>query len=70
MREALSRRVDRYRVTDRPRPRGEVCLSGAPVARGYFNLPDRTAEAFRVSQGDGRRWLRTGDIGEFDDNGE
>ncbi len=57
-----------YRVRDHPRPRGEVCLSGDPVAQGYFNLPERTSEAFHVGK-DGKMWLKTGDIGEFDDQG-
>ncbi len=40
---------------------GEVLLRGAPVMRGYHNLPDETAAAFTE---DG--FLRTGDIGELD----
>ncbi|MFC7273231.1 AMP-dependent synthetase/ligase [Paractinoplanes rhizophilus] len=43
---------------------GEVLLRGAPVMRGYHNLPQETEEAFTE---DG--WLRTGDIGELDDEG-
>jgi long-chain acyl-CoA synthetase len=43
---------------------GEVLVRGDVVMPGYRNLPDKTAEAFTD---DG--WLRTGDIGQFDDDG-
>jgi long-chain acyl-CoA synthetase len=43
---------------------GEVLVRGDVVMLGYRNLPDKTAE---VMTDDG--WLRTGDIGAFDDHG-
>ena len=42
---------------------GEILVRGDSVTSGYFNAPGATAAAFE----DG--WLRTGDIGELDDDG-
>ncbi len=42
---------------------GEVLIKSRGVMRGYWGLPDKTAETIE----DG--WLRTGDIGELDDHG-
>jgi long-subunit acyl-CoA synthetase (AMP-forming) len=43
---------------------GEVLIKSDTVMPGYRNLPEKTKEAFTD---DG--WLRTGDIGEFDEDG-
>ena len=55
-----------------PRPDGEigeVCVSGASVAAGYFNQPVATEEVFhaRVVGHESERYLRTGDLGFFDE---
>ena len=55
-----------YRVTD-PNPRGEVHVGGDNVAVGYFKNDKETEANFYEENG--RRWFRTGDIGEFDKDG-
>lgn len=56
-----------YRVTDTPNPRGEVHVGGDNVAVGYFKNKEETEKNFYEEAG--RRWFRTGDIGEFDHDG-
>jgi long-chain acyl-CoA synthetase len=45
-------------------PDGEIQTQALTNFKGYWNLPDKTAETFTV---DG--WLRTGDVGRIDDDG-
>jgi long-chain acyl-CoA synthetase len=47
---------------------GEICGYGRLVMEGYHNRPDATAEATWIDP-QGRRWLRTGDIGRLDEEG-
>jgi long-chain acyl-CoA synthetase len=55
-------------VDDRDQPlpsgeRGEICIRGPVVMRGYLNRADETAEILRGG------WLHTGDIGYLDHDG-
>ncbi|XP_042869237.1 long-chain-fatty-acid--CoA ligase 4-like isoform X1 [Penaeus japonicus] len=56
-----------YRITDKPRPRGEIIIGGNNIAVGYYKNPEKTKVDFLDE--DGCRWFRTGDIGEFDRDG-
>jgi len=57
-----------YTVDDQPNPRGEIVIGGGNVASEYFRLPGKTKEDFFRDKA-GRRWFRTGDIGEFNFHG-
>ena len=52
----------------RPGEAGEIVGLGRLTMTGYLNRPDATQEATWVDP-QGRRWLRTGDIGRLDDEG-
>ena len=48
--------------------RGELCISGPGVMKGYYNKPAETA-AIKHTHADGRIWVHTGDIGYLDEDG-
>jgi amino acid adenylation domain-containing protein len=57
---------------DREAPRGdegELYVKGGSVMRGYWNLPERNAQAF-YSDALGGQWHRTGDVVKIDQNGD
>ncbi|OAL36287.1 hypothetical protein AYO20_04445 [Fonsecaea nubica] len=47
---------------------GELWVSGPNIMKGYWNKPEATAKT--IVYEDGHRWLRTGDIGYYDDQGK
>jgi acyl-CoA synthetase (AMP-forming)/AMP-acid ligase II len=51
---------------------GEIWVQGPLVAQGYWQAPEATQETFHgtIQGEDGSSWLRTGDLGCFDDTGE
>jgi amino acid adenylation domain-containing protein len=53
--------VDRSGEPVTERQEGELCIRGAGVTHGYWNLPDQTARAF-LERPNGERWYRTGDL--------
>lgn len=53
-----------YAATDKPYPRGELCMYGASIFCGYYKRPDLTNECF-----DEQGWFRTGDVVEAYPNG-
>ncbi|VAI16975.1 unnamed protein product [Triticum turgidum subsp. durum] len=57
-----------YRISDSPRPRGEVVIGGHSITKGYFNNEAKTNEVYKVDER-GIRWFYTGDIGQFHPDG-
>lgn len=52
-----------YKNTDKPNPRGEIYIGGDNIAMGYWNMPEKTEEDFKVING--INYFATGDIGEM-----
>ena len=48
--------------------RGELCISGPCLMKGYYNKPEETAILLRRHP-DGRVWAHTGDMGYLDEDG-
>jgi len=51
-----------------PRQRGEICLGGPCIMKGYYKNPTAT-EAVIDTDANGVRWLHTGDLGYLDEEG-
>lgn len=51
-----------------PRDEGEIVIVGPSVSKGYLNNPEKTAASFL--EVDGQKAYRTGDLGQFDDQGQ
>ncbi len=59
--------------SDRVLPRmvkGEICIAGEGLARGYMNNDALTADRFVVNKVTGERMYRTGDVGRWSFNGQ
>ena len=63
------RLVDKEDPSHEPAPGepGEITIAGPQIMAGYWQRPDADAEVF--VEAEGRRWLRTGDVGRIDDAG-
>lgn len=60
--------VDPDTLADMPQGEiGEVLISGPQVMQGYWQKPEATAETIVVL--DGKKFLRSGDLGRFDEDG-
>jgi len=49
--------------------RGELCVRGPQVMKGYWNMPSETANVLREGPEGGAAWLHTGDVATMDEEG-
>ena len=47
---------------------GEICMSGPTVMKGYYKMPEETANVLRKHK-DGTLWLHSGDLGYINEDG-
>ena len=52
-----------------PGAKGEICLGGPCIMKGYYENPKATEAAIRVDDA-GTRWVHTGDLGYLDEDGD
>ena len=55
--------------------KGEICIAGVGLAKGYLNLPERTQQSFipdflDIPHNPSKRIYRSGDLGRINENGE
>lgn len=65
--------LDGDRPVTEPGEMGEICVRGTCLALGYYNNPEKTAEAFcqnPLNRAYPERIYRTGDIGKYDSQGQ
>ncbi|MBM4029079.1 MAG: acyl--CoA ligase [Planctomycetes bacterium] len=60
--------VDEDNRTLPPQQRGEICLGGPCIAKGYYKNPKATQAVIETDE-QGVRWLHTGDLGYLDEDG-
>lgn len=60
--------VNEENQTQPPRQKGEICLGGPCVMKGYYRNA-RATEAVTHTDAEGIRWLHTGDLGYLDEDG-
>lgn len=66
--ETESRVIDPETLAELPPGEiGEIIIAGPQIMRGYWRRPEASAEAF--IDRDGKRFLRTGDLGRVDEDG-
>ena len=67
--ENMIKVVDEQGQDVEPGQEGELIATGPGVMQGYWNLPERTANAFLLDAS-GERWYKTGDVVVQDENGD